>query len=178
MGATSRSFGQRRRRLGRWLGRVSVVPTAMLAMMLGSLAVLALQQTELGQWLVRTPAITQPVPVEVIARFVPCGSRRITCVVDGDTFWLNGVKYRIADINTPEVSSPGCAYEAERGRQATVRLTQLLNEGPFTLARADRDEDRYGRKLRVVEREGRSIGAQLVSEGLAHQWQGRREGWC
>ena len=33
-----------------------------------------------------------------------------------------------------------------------------------------RDEDRYGRKLRVVVRNGRSLGDQLVSEGLARTW--------
>ncbi|MBJ3783781.1 thermonuclease family protein [Devosia sp. MSA67] len=144
-------------------------------MMLGSLAVLALQQTEFGQWLATsTPAAN----AEIHTSFAPCGSDRITCVVDGDTFWLDGVKYRIADINTPEVSSPQCASEADRGREAGLRLAELLNEGPFTLAPADRDEDRYGRKLRVVERDGRSIGRQLVAEGLAHEWQGRMEGWC
>lgn len=176
MGSASRIIGQRRRRLGRWLGRASVVPTALLAMMLGSLAVLALQHTELGQWLSEAASATST--TEIAASFVPCGSKRVTCVVDGDTFWLDGVKYRIADINTPEVSSPRCAHEAELGRRAGLRLAELLNDGPFTLAPADRDEGRYGRKLRVVERDGRSIGGQLVAEGLAHEWQGRMEAWC
>jgi len=27
---------------------------------------------------------------------------RITCVVDGDTVWFEGVKYRLAVIDTPE----------------------------------------------------------------------------
>ncbi len=31
---------------------------------------------------------------------------RRTCVVDGDTIWLEGVKIRIADIDTPEISQP------------------------------------------------------------------------
>nr|MDX8317344.1 thermonuclease family protein [Agrobacterium rosae] len=29
------------------------------------------------------------------------GGHRITCVVDGDTFWFRGEKIRIADIDTP-----------------------------------------------------------------------------
>nr|MDX8317342.1 thermonuclease family protein [Agrobacterium rosae] len=34
--------------------------------------------------------------------FSICGSgQRITCVVDGDTFWFRGEKIRIADIDTP-----------------------------------------------------------------------------
>ncbi|MCB2089273.1 MAG: thermonuclease family protein [Sphingomonadaceae bacterium] len=113
------------------------------------------------------------------ARFAPCNSGpRITCVVDGDTFWLNGTKIRIADINTPETSRPACPYEAELGRRATGRLLDLLNSGPFTLSRSGRDEDRYGRKLRVVMRGGQSLGEVLITEGLAEQWQGRRRNWC
>ncbi|MFM6829081.1 MAG: thermonuclease family protein [Novosphingobium sp.] len=104
---------------------------------------------------------------------------RRTCVVDGDTFWLEGDKIRIADIDTPEVSRPQCASEKALGDRATNRLISLLNEGPFELSSTgNRDVDQYGRKLRVVTRNGRSLGDQLVSEGLARTWTGRREPWC
>jgi micrococcal nuclease len=113
------------------------------------------------------------------AAFAGCsGSGRITCVVDGDTFWYQGRKIRIADINAPEVSHPGCAREAALGAAATRRLTQLLNAGPFTLAIEGREIDRYGRELRVVLRRGISLGVQLEREGLAEHWQGRRGDWC
>lgn len=115
------------------------------------------------------------------ARFPLCGSgARITCVVDGDTFWYRGDKVRIADINTPEVSQPACLQEAELGRAATLRLQVLLASGPFTLAPAPdgRDRDRYGRLLRTVTRAGRSLGAELVEAGLAETWQGSRGNWC
>ena len=105
-------------------------------------------------------------------------SGRITCVVDGDTIWYRGDKIRISDINTPEVSRPSCAYEAELGERATNRLLALLNEGPFTLEREGRDLDRYGRQLRIIRRDGRSLGDVLVEEGLAEVWQGRRGDWC
>lgn len=170
---------QQRRQIRKLLGRLSIVPTAMLAMMLGALAVLGLQELEIGTWLRTAPAATATGSEAAIARnFAPCGFRRVTCVVDGDTFWLDGTKIRIADINTPEVSSPQCAQEAALGRRATERLTQLLNAGPFTLARIDRDEDQYGRKLRIVRRDGQSVGMALVAEGLAEEWQGYRGGWC
>ena len=57
-------------------------------------------------------------------------------------------------------------------------MEQLLDAGPFELVPVDRDEDRYGRKLRIVTRDGRSLGGQLVAEGLARPWEGRRRGWC
>jgi micrococcal nuclease len=183
MNTTSRAYWQRqtrRRRWRRWLGRVSIVPTAMLAVMAGALGVLALQDTEIGAWLATAPApVVASAPEAALVRdFDRCGFVRITCVVDGDTFWLDGTKYRIADINTPEVSSPQCAREAEMGRRATERLAELLNAGPFALSPIDRDEDQYGRKLRVVRRDGQSLGLTLVAEGLAHEWQGYRQGWC
>jgi micrococcal nuclease len=104
------------------------------------------------------------------------------CVIDGDTFWYRGDKIRIADINTPETSEPRCTREAELGAQATVRLRELLNAGAFTLAPNNdgtgRDSDRYGRLLRVVTREGSSLGNTLVREGLAETWRGYRSSWC
>lgn len=115
----------------------------------------------------------------ISVRIRHCGAMRRTCVVDGDTFWLEGDKIRIADIDTPEVSRPQCASEKALGDRATNRLISLLNEGPFELSSTgNRDVDQYGRKLRVVTRNGRSLGDQLVSEGLARTWTGRREPWC
>lgn len=124
---------------------------------------------------------SQPVTAEdaEYAAFAPCTTAaRVTCVVDGDTIWYRGDKIRLADINTPETSQPACPAEAERGRAARDRLVALLNEGPFTLEAQARDTDRYGRLLRVVRRGGTSLGAILVAEGLAEEWQGRRGDWC
>jgi endonuclease YncB( thermonuclease family) len=80
------------------------------------------------------------------AQFPRCsGPVRVSCVVDGDTFWYRGAKIRIADINAPEVSTPHCAAEARLGARATTRLAELLNAGAFTLEPADRPHDSYGR---------------------------------
>jgi endonuclease YncB( thermonuclease family) len=98
-------------------------------------------------------------------------------IIDGDTFHYGGEKIRIADIDTPELRGR-CAYETQLAARATRRMDQLLRQGPFELRSVGRDEDRYGRKLRVVTRGGRSLGDQLVSEGLARTWTGRREPWC
>jgi micrococcal nuclease len=113
------------------------------------------------------------------ASFARCsGPVRTDCVVDGDTFWYSGEKFRIADINTPELSEPQCGREAELAERATLRLTQLLNAGPFTLEPVERETDRYGRTLRVIRRGGESLGLRLVTEGLAEHWKGYRSGWC
>jgi micrococcal nuclease len=100
------------------------------------------------------------------------------CVVDGDTIWYRGSKIRIADIDTPETHQPRCAAEAALGAAATQRLHQLVNAGPFTLQSINRDEDRYGRKLRILTRGGESLGDVLVEEGLARYYEGGRRSWC
>ena len=106
-------------------------------------------------------------------------ARQQNCVVDGDTIRHDGVKIRLADIDAPEVFSPRCAAEAALGQRATERLLQLINAGPFELVPSGlRDADRYGRKLRVIERDGRSLAATLVAEGLARPWDGARRSWC
>ncbi len=115
------------------------------------------------------------------ARFGLCnglGAAGGNCVIDGDTFWYQGEKIRIADINTPETSRPGCAREAELGAAATARLQALLNQGAFTLETVDRDRDKYDRLLRTVTRDGTSLGGVLVGEGLAEEWRGYRGSWC
>lgn len=100
------------------------------------------------------------------------------CVIDGDTFRFGGEKIRIADIDTPETHPPRCDHEARLGTRATYRTQALLNAGPFVLEPVDRDEDRYGRKLRVVKRDGESLGETLISEGLARPWEVARRPWC
>ena len=115
------------------------------------------------------------------ALFPRCsGPVRVTCVVDGDTIWYRGTKIRIADIDTPEISQPGCPQERALGERASERLRELLNAGSFALDLPPdgRSEDRYGRALRIVTRNGESLGDVLVREGLAARWGGPRRAWC
>jgi micrococcal nuclease len=115
----------------------------------------------------------------VSEQFTLCdGSVRVNCVVDGDTFWFRGEKIRIADIDTPEIVSPRCAQERHLGEVARDRLLILLNLGPFNIQSDGRNTDRYGRKLRIVSRSGKSIGEQLVEEGVARRWNSPRRNWC
>lgn len=128
---------------------------------------------------------TQPAAVvaggqdTVLVTLPMCNSGRgSNCVIDGDTFRLNGQSIRIADIDTPETRNYRCAGEKALGDRATARMRQLLNAGPFTVGPYERDEDVYGRKLRIVTRNGQSLGQILVAEGLARTWTGARHPWC
>jgi endonuclease YncB( thermonuclease family) len=113
------------------------------------------------------------------ASFVFCHNNGGTnCVVDGDTIWYRGTKIRIADIDTPETHQPKCPAEAKLGAAATRRVLQLVNAGPSTLQSINRDEDRYGRKLRILTRGGKSLGDIWVEEGLTRCYKGGRRSWC
>ena len=115
----------------------------------------------------------------VRARFTFCHTGGgYNCVVDGDTLYLKGVKIRIADIDAPETHEPKCAEEKSLGDRATQRLIRLVNSGEVTLAPIDRDEDSYGRKLRIVKVDGESVGETLVGDGLARWYLGGRKPWC
>lgn len=99
---------------------------------------------------------------------------RDNCIVDGDTFWSNGEKIRIADIDAPEMRGQ-CSSESQKARRSRDRLAQLLDD-KFEVRRTG--TDRYGRTLAIVLVGGRSVGDHLVREGLARTWSGRREPWC
>ncbi|MEM1372038.1 MAG: thermonuclease family protein [Pseudomonadota bacterium] len=105
-----------------------------------------------------------------------CGSeRRVTCIVDGDTFWLNGTKYRIAGLDTPEVNAP-CTRGRITSARATERLQQLMSNA--TLQLAVTGVDRYGRALVAVWSNNALVTDVMISDGVAVRWTGRRHKWC
>jgi len=110
-----------------------------------------------------------------------CGTgKRITCVVDGDTVWIDGEKIRLADIDAPDPRGR-CDAESALARLSTARLAQLL-QGEFMVQRGDpvdgRLLDRHGRTLAVISINGKSVGVALIADGLARPWKGRKESWC
>lgn len=97
---------------------------------------------------------------------------------DGDTFRVgsyHGESVRILNINAPEIEGR-CRYESILAQASKRRLAALLDGQRVQIHR--RDKDRYGRTLAVIGVNGQDIGDQLVSEGLARTWSGRREPWC
>lgn len=116
----------------------------------------------------------------VAATFTPCGpGRGVACVIDGDTFKLGDRKVRITGIDAPELGEPRCPEEAVLARRSADRLLAMLNQGPFDMvAHRLHPQDRNGRDLMVLERNGVSIGGQLIDEGLAHRYIGSKRSWC
>jgi hypothetical protein len=76
------------------------------------------------------------------------------------------------------VVSPRCSFELQLGQQAAARLVSLVNAGPFEIVPTSRDQDGAGRKLRLLMRDGQSLGDVLVSENLADPVAQARRSWC
>lgn len=116
-------------------------------------------------------AATVPAPAMELCS----GPNRVTCVVDGDTVWIEGEKIRLEGIDAPEPRGR-CYEELIAAAKATERLRILLTENQFTIKRSG--QDRYGRTLARIMIGDRSAGEIMMSEGLVRKWRGQRETWC
>lgn len=99
-------------------------------------------------------------------------ARRVTCVVDGDTFWLFGERHRLACIDTPELDadSPSERWHAIR---AQAHLARMLADPGTRLVPTGR-RDFFERHLSSIDLVGlsgqaRSLEADMVAFGLA-EW--------
>lgn len=107
-----------------------------------------------------------------------CGLIRRTCLVDGDTGWQDGIKWRMLGIDAPEIDDKaGCAAEREKATASLERLTWLMADG-YRIKPSGR-KDRFGRALVDVElKDGRDAGRILMQEGLAQPWPNSGNVWC
>ncbi|MBB3568666.1 thermonuclease family protein [Rhizobium sp. BK491] len=132
--------------------------------------------------LVNKIPVERPIPslrAQSGGRFVLCGAGSGTnCVVDGNTFWQDGIRIQLADIDVPDAGTARCPSEKQRGVAARLRLQAILNDGNFVLSGSNRRDDPNGGKLRIAMRAGRSLGDQMVSEGFARRWTGQATSWC
>lgn len=105
--------------------------------------------------------------------------RKVTCVVDGDTIWHDGVKMRLLEVDTPETFEAQCDREKHLGEKAKLRLQALMSNG-YRLADSgtkDRTSD-HRNLVHVILPDGRDAGKVLVKEGLAQLWPNKGNRWC
>jgi endonuclease YncB( thermonuclease family) len=98
-------------------------------------------------------------------------ARHVTCVVDGDTWWRDGVKYRLACVDAVEIDDV-------RGIEARDELRRLLGRADAHV----RDlgiKDRYRRSLAIIDVGDTTTGRILTSKGLAERKDYRNtRDWC
>lgn len=111
---------------------------------------------------------------------------RINCVVDGDTFWQAGVKYRLENIDAPDTPGEGrCTprriaelagsrnppwCDAALARRSRDTLIAFMASGRVEIVNRGR-LDRYGRALVRVTVDGEDAGEYLIARGLGRPWQ-------
>lgn len=104
---------------------------------------------------------------------------KVTCIYDGDTGWEHGRKWRLLDIDAPELGArdAGCSAETAIGKRSRDRLRALMAPG-YEIVDSGR-RDRSKRLLvRVRLAQGRDAGEVLIAEGLAQPWPNRGIRWC
>jgi endonuclease YncB( thermonuclease family) len=105
--------------------------------------------------------------------------RKVTCIVDGDTIWQDGVKMRLLEIDTPETFQAQCDREKLLGEIAKLRLQALMSKGYRLSDSGVKDRTSDHRSLvHIVLPDGRDAGKVLVKEGLAQPWPNKGNRWC
>ena len=119
-----------------------------------------------------------PVSASNFREFSPTG--KVPCLVDGDTVWLRGTKYRMEGYDTPEPQSQICggAAEVALAHQASARLLDLLNGNRWTVDVSGALDDTGTRTLITILIDGRDVGDILIEERLARRWPDGDEWWC
>lgn len=100
-------------------------------------------------------------------------------VIDGDTIGdaATGARYRVADLDAPEIWGARCAGERQRGEQAAAAAQRLI-------ARARRVEitptgAMSGKRIVASVRiDGADFATAMIAGRFARPWTGRRAAWC
>lgn len=111
--------------------------------------------------------------------FPICGyGKRQQCVVDGDTLWYGGTKYRLFEIDAPEIAGGAkCQQEYETGVKAAYLLQSLLQSGIVNMSQ--HGKDRYGRTLVSIQTGTGDASEELLKAGLAVPFGGKSASdWC
>ncbi|GLQ53627.1 thermonuclease family protein [Devosia nitrariae] len=161
-----------------WVTMVMAVPTVSA---LGALGYVVVDQYEIPINAAPLVSLVLPAPSpERRVQFEMCsGSHRHTCVVDGDTIWLDGENLRLEGYDTPEPYTAICGGQAEvaLAKRASARLLELLNSNAITVETGGLDGTGK-RTLATIRIDGRDVGDILIDEGLARRWPDGNEWWC
>jgi micrococcal nuclease len=112
---------------------------------------------------------------------------RVGTVIDGDSIKVDidkwpdivgkGITVRINGIDAPEMRGK-CANEKNQARKAKQFVVQEVRSAKYVYLRNVR-RGKYFRLIADMDLDGKDLGSQLLSAGLARRYEGRkRKGWC
>jgi endonuclease YncB( thermonuclease family) len=105
--------------------------------------------------------------------------RAPTCIYDGDTGWQDGVKWRLKDIDAPEIGrkTADCRTEQRKGIHARDRLRKMMARG-YTIVNTGRDDSAGFALVHIRLEDGRDVGLQMLSEDLVQASPNTGNVWC
>jgi len=86
----------------------------------------------------------------------------VTKVVDGDTLDINGIRIRLALVDTPEIGQPG--YDRAKHFVESICLGK---KGELDVDNGQRRGDRYGREVGVVYCDGVNVNDKLMANKMS-----------
>ena len=124
------------------------------------------------------------------AETVSSGSASSIYWSDGDSGRLDGMKFRLADVDAPETGGVGaiggakCEYERELGFEAKAFMVELTRNADLVITSSS-GPDRYEREVISLSVNGQDIGDAGIAAGHLGPWphKGRRAltkkpDWC
>lgn len=109
---------------------------------------------------------------------------------DGDSGRIDGMKFRLADVDAPETGGVGarggakCEFERELGFKAKEFMVELTRDADLVITGSS-GPDRYEREVITLSVNGEDIGALGIAAGHLGPWphKGRRAltekpDWC
>jgi len=94
---------------------------------------------------------------------------------DGDSGRIDGVKFRLANVDAPETGSlkqrggAKCELEREKGYNAKAYIVALTKSGKVKVER-DYGYDRYQRLVVDLSVDGVDVGERAIAEGVLRAW--------
>lgn len=100
-------------------------------------------------------------------------------VIDGDTLRDGQERYRIENLDAPEVGGRArCEAEAVLGAAARDEVRRMVAQAQVVEAFPVGRRDRYGRVVARIEVDGVDIGEHLQELELGRPWRGRSSNFC
>jgi len=109
---------------------------------------------------------------------------------DGDSGLIDGVKFRLANVDAPETGSlkqqggAKCELEREKGYDAKAFIVALTKSGKVKIVR-DYGYDRYQRLVVDLSVDGVDVGERAIADGILKAWPHRsgrtlsaKPDWC
>lgn len=109
---------------------------------------------------------------------------------DGDSGRLNGMHFRLANVDAPETGGVGarggakCEAERELGYDAKAFMVALTRDADLVITQ-DYGTDRYDRLVVDLSADGIDVGTKGVAEGHLGAWPhkgrralGKKPNWC